>query len=235
MANAAEDHAREKLATCARALAKIGCLGLGGHVSLRIPDSDLILITPGGGLDKYKLAPKDMVTMDAAGKHVGGPYHPPLEWPIHTAVHAARPDLDSVAHLHPEWSTIFAVSKKPLAPVRWQMARLQINYFEVPSLITDPDLGEQLRASLGDAEAVLMRWHGSTVVGKTLEEMFHRAYSIEENARLLWHASVMGDIVPVPKESSVDGPAVTSTRTLNYFANLERSAEDQIHDSNYRP
>jgi ribulose-5-phosphate 4-epimerase/fuculose-1-phosphate aldolase len=235
MANAAEEHAREKLATCARALAKIGCLGLGGHVSLRIPDSDLILITPGGGLDKLKLAAKDMVVMDAAGKHVGGPYFPPLEWPIHTAVHAARPELDSVAHLHPDWSTIFAISKKPLTPVRWQMAMLQINYFEVPSLITDPELGEQLRESLGDAEAVLMRWHGSTVVGNTLEEMFHRAFSIEENARLLWQASLMGDIVPVPEGTRVGGGGVTSTRTLNYFANLERSAEEQVHDSNYKP
>src|SRR6266508_3099499 len=124
MASAAEEHAREKLATCARALAKIGCLGLGGHLSLRIPDSDLILITRGGGLDKLKLAAKDMVTMDAAGRHVGGPYHPPLEWPIHTAVHAARPDLDSVAHLHPEWSTIYAVSERPLEPVMMAMARL---------------------------------------------------------------------------------------------------------------
>jgi L-fuculose-phosphate aldolase len=234
MANAAEELARDKLATCARALARIGCLGLGGHVSLRIRDSDLILITPGGGLDKLKLAPKDMVVMDAAGKHVGGPYRPPLEWPIHTAVHAARPDLDSVAHLHPEWSTIFAVSEKPLTPVRWQMTRMQINYFEVPSLITNPDLGDQLQASLGQAEAVLMRWHGSTVVGKTIEEMFHYAYSIEENARLLWHASVMGKIVPVPEGAAVDG-ATGTTRTLNYFANLERSAEEQIHDSNYRP
>ena len=68
MANA-EDTAREKLATCARALGRIGCLGLGGHVSLRIPDSDLILITPGGGLDKEKLTADDMVTMDAALVH----------------------------------------------------------------------------------------------------------------------------------------------------------------------
>src|SRR5256885_1212519 len=120
----AEAQAREKLATCARALARLDCLGLGGHVSLRIPDSDLILITPGGGLDKLKLTADHMVTMDAAGKHVGGPYSPPLEWPIHTAVHAARPELDSVAHLHPHWSTIFAISKRPLEPVLMGMARL---------------------------------------------------------------------------------------------------------------
>lgn len=232
----AEDKAREKLARCARALGRIGCLGLGGHVSLRIPDSDLILITPGGGLDKLKLTAADMVTMDASGNHVAGPYAPPLEWPIHTAVHAVRPDLDSVAHLHPHWSTIFAVSKRPLEPVFMAMARLgPVSYFEVPSLITNPDLGEQLRASLGDAPAVLMRWHGSTVVGKTIEEMFDRAWTIEENARLLWEASVIGDIVPVPEEVSLGGRPGTNTRTLNYFENLERPAEEQVHDSNYRP
>ncbi len=233
MANA-EEHAREKLATCARALGRIGCLGLGGHVSLRIPDSDLILITPGGGLDKLKLTADDMVTMDASGKHVAGPYPPPLEWPIHTAVHAARPDLDSVAHLHPEWSTIYAVSKRPLEPVLFAMARLgAVPYFEVPSLITNPDLGEQLRASLGDSPAVLMRWHGSTVVGQTLEEMFDRAWTIEQNARLLWQASAIGDTVPVPETLSFR-PG-TNTRTLNYFTNLERPAEAQLHDNNYRP
>lgn len=235
MANA-EEQAREKLATCARALARIDCLGLGGHVSLRIPESDLILITPGGGLDKLKLTAKDMVTMDASGNHMAGPYSPPLEWPIHTAVHAARPDLDSVAHLHPHWSTIFAVSERPLEPVLMAMARLgAVTYFEVPSLVTNPDLGEQLRASLGDAPAVLMRWHGSTVVGQTIEEMFDRAWTIEQNARLLWEASLIGDIVPVPEAVSLGRAPTTNTRTLNYFGNLERPAEDQRHDSNYRP
>jgi L-fuculose-phosphate aldolase len=203
---------------------------------LRIPDSDQILITPGGGLDKLKLTASDMVTMDADGKHVAGPFSPPLEWPIHTAVHRARPDLDSVAHLHPHWSTIFAVSDQPLEPVLMAMARMgRVNYFEVPSLITNPDLGEQLRTSLGDEAVVLMRWHGSTVVGRTLEEMFERAWTIEENARLLWQARSIGAIVPVPPSIAPMDARVTSTRTLNYFANLERSTEEQRHDSNYRP
>src|SRR5580765_3389350 len=88
-----EEDAREKLALCARALGRIGGLGLGGHVTLRIPDSELLVITPGGGLDKEKLTAADMVTVDANGKYVSGPYGPPIEWPIHTAVHRARPEL----------------------------------------------------------------------------------------------------------------------------------------------
>jgi L-fuculose-phosphate aldolase len=224
----AEEEAREKLALCARALARIDCLGLGGHVSLRIPDSDLILITPGGGLDKLKLTAADMVTMDATGKHVGGPYPPPLEWPIHTAVHAARPELDSVAHLHPHWSTIFSVLDRPMEAVLLGAARLggPLPWFEVPKLVTTPDLGEQLRGALGSAAAVLMRWHGSTVVGDTIEEMFERARVIEDNARLYWEASLIGKVVPVPTE--LGGPQVRgASRTLGYYANLEAPADAQ--------
>ena len=86
----AERQAREKLALCARSLHKIGVYDLAGHISMRIPDSDGILITPGGGLDKARLTGADMTTIDADGNHVGGPYPPPLETPIHTVVHAAR-------------------------------------------------------------------------------------------------------------------------------------------------
>ena len=51
----AEAEAREQLAQCARALNRLDLLNLSGHVSLRIPESPLILITPGGGLDKARL------------------------------------------------------------------------------------------------------------------------------------------------------------------------------------
>jgi ribulose-5-phosphate 4-epimerase/fuculose-1-phosphate aldolase len=50
---AAEDGAREKLAQCGRALDRLGLYGLGGHISLGIPDSELILITPGGRPNAY--------------------------------------------------------------------------------------------------------------------------------------------------------------------------------------
>jgi ribulose-5-phosphate 4-epimerase/fuculose-1-phosphate aldolase len=226
-----EEGAREKLALCARALARIGGLGLGGHVTLRIPDSDLIVITPGGGLDKEKLTASEMVTIDANGKYVSGPYGPPLEWPIHTAVHRARPELDSVAHLHPYWSTVFAITDRPMEPVILAASRLgtQIPYFEIPQLVTTPELGEQLRESLGDAGLILMRWHGSTVVGRTIEEMFDRAWAIEENARLFLAASSIGQVLTVPGEVRRDAPG-GAARTLNYFANLERPAGYQHHE-----
>ena len=226
-----EEETREKLALCARALGRIGAIGLGGHITLRIPDSELIVITPGGGLDKEKLTAADMVTMDADGKYVSGPYGPPLEWPIHTAVHRARPELDSVAHLHAHWSTVFAISDRPMEPVLLSAASRigeHVPFFEIPSLVTTADLGEQLKNALGDAGAILMRWHGSTVVGRTIDEMFDRAWVIEENARLFWEANAIGNIVPVPRGVTREAPG-GAARTLNYYANLERPAGYQRH------
>lgn len=230
----AETEAREKLALCARALHKVGVYDLAGHISMRIPDSELILITPGGGLDKARLTGADMTTIDAAGRGVAGPYPPPLETPIHTVVHAARPDLESVAHLHAHWSTVFSIVERPMDIVLLPATTLggRVPTFDVPHLVTTVELGQELNSALGDAAAVLMRWHGITVVGLTLEEMFERALFMEENARLLWEASALGTPLPVP---AAGYPAMEANRagrrsgdrTFNYYANLERPVDQQ--------
>jgi ribulose-5-phosphate 4-epimerase/fuculose-1-phosphate aldolase len=233
----AEQEAREKLALCARALHRIGVYDLAGHISVRIPDSELILITPGGGLDKSRLTGADMTTMDEKGNRVDGPYPPPLETPIHTVVHAARPELESVAHLHAHWSTVFSVVERPMEIVLLPATTLgtRVPTFDVPHLVTTTQLGEQLNDALGDAAAVLMRWHGITVVGDTLEQMFERALFIEENARLLWEATALGQPLPVPPDGY---PAMEANRagrragdrTFNYYANLERLVDQQTQE-----
>ncbi len=234
-----EQETREELATCSRALARIGVYGLAGHISLRIPDSPLILITPGGGLDKTRLTGADMTTIDADGKWVDGPYPPPLETPIHTVVHAARPELGSIAHLHAHYSTIFSIIDRPMEIVLLPATTLgkKVPWFEVPSLVTTVELGHQLNAALGDAAAVLMRWHGITVVGETAAEMFERALFIEENARLIWEASTLGNVIPVPDAAYANmagrgGPTAMprGARTFNYYSNLERSTEEQTQE-----
>jgi ribulose-5-phosphate 4-epimerase/fuculose-1-phosphate aldolase len=229
----AEEEAREELAQCARALNRLDLLGLSGHVSLRIPESPLILITPGGGLDKARLTGADMVTIDADGRRVEGPYPPPWETPIHTAVHAARPELDSVAHLHAHWCTVWSVLDRPLELVLNYATPLggPLPVYEDLRWITDRELGEALCAALGSATAVLMRGHGITVVGNTLAEMFYHAMALEENARVLWEASAIGaPKVISPGQAAELSPLLTGiARPLRYFANLETSYEEQRH------
>ncbi len=231
-----EAEARERLAQCARIFGKLDLLGVGGHVSLRIPESDLILITPGGALDKTRLTADDMVTMDAEGVRVRGAYPPPRETAIHVALHARRPELGSIAHLHAHWSTVFSVSERPLRVVLNRASGLgtTIPRYEDLHLVETPEQGEALADAIGNNAAVLMQGHGITTCGLTLDEMFDVSLSMEENAQILWEALSIGDVRYVPPEIIEEHMTTrrkegTTARSLRYFANLESPTDAQRH------
>ncbi len=85
-----ETDLREQLATCTRIFAMQGMIGVFGHVSVYQPETKTVFITPGMGSDKGSLQPQDMVPTDLDGKPRAGNEGPPVEWPIHTALHGAR-------------------------------------------------------------------------------------------------------------------------------------------------
>ncbi|MFT4045826.1 MAG: class II aldolase/adducin family protein [Solimonas sp.] len=51
-------------------------------------------------------------------------------------------------------------------------------------LITRPELGQDLAATLGDRAVVLMRGHGATIVGSSVKEAVFRAVYTMINAQL---------------------------------------------------
>ena len=61
-------------------------------------------------------------------------------------------------------------------------------------LIRNRDLGRALAQSLGETTCVLMRGHGSTVVGSSIEQVVYRAIYAEVNARLQAQSLGMGDV-----------------------------------------
>ena len=61
-------------------------------------------------------------------------------------------------------------------------------------LIRSSYLGEALAKSLGKSNCVLMRGHGSTVVGISLEQAVYRAIYAEVNAKLQLAAISLGEI-----------------------------------------
>ncbi|MEO8163962.1 MAG: class II aldolase/adducin family protein, partial [Betaproteobacteria bacterium] len=60
-------------------------------------------------------------------------------------------------------------------------------------LIRDRTLGAALARALGESTVVLMRGHGSTVVGGSIEEAVFRAIYTELNARLQLQALSLGE------------------------------------------
>jgi ribulose-5-phosphate 4-epimerase/fuculose-1-phosphate aldolase len=187
---------REKLATATRILAMQGLLGLFGHVSAYEPGRRRVFFSPAGGSDKARVQAKDILVSDLDGRVLEGEAALPVEWPIHTALHAARPDVLSVFHLHSPSATLFAIAKREFRPVTLQGTI----FAEGVPLYTEPDLvktraqGEALARLIGGKRAALLRGHGIAVVGADIEEALYASLILEDDARKTLEAASLGEV-----------------------------------------
>ena len=121
----------------------------------------------------------------------GGPRH--SEYPIHTEIMAARPDVGGVVHCHSPYVIALAAAGHRLLPVSHAA-----NYFtpqgvprftETADLILTTELGKQVASCLADASAVFLVNHGMVTVGPDLQTATVAAVLLEQAAhqQLLTH------------------------------------------------
>ncbi len=198
---------RRKLAIMCRILGQQGSIGLFGHVSIRVPGTDIVLITPGAGIEKTTCRVDQIFVFDIAGRllnHPGGdrPIQTPAEWRIHTQLHRDRPDALCIAHLHAHASTLLGIAGRDIVPVYAQASILAggIPTFDDPRMVLDDESAAALSRALGAHVAVQMRGHGSVVVGPTPEIALAACTFIEENAQYQIEAEPLGGVKPFPNE-----------------------------------
>lgn len=124
-----------------------------------------------------------------------------LERFIHSAIYADRPDVNGVVHSHSPGIVSFSVVRgQPLRPVCHTAGFLlgEVPVFDMRDvagpatdlMIRNQSHGHALSAVLGQGRVVLMRGHGSTVVGHSLQQAVYNAVYTETNARI--QASALG-------------------------------------------
>ena len=193
----------EKLVIANRILYEQGVVDGFGHVSVRHSQSaDHFLLSCNRAPGLVKKA--DIMVYDLDGNPVGDTTQRPyLERFIHGEIYRARPDVVSVVHSHSPSVIPFGVTGQRLRPVFHMSGFLgsgsalydiRRESGNTDMLIRDAGLGRDLARALGTHTCVLMRGHGSTVVGPTLERAVYRAVYAEENAKLQLSASALGPI-----------------------------------------
>jgi ribulose-5-phosphate 4-epimerase/fuculose-1-phosphate aldolase len=222
-----EDEAREKLAQLARIFAMQGMLGLFGHLSVYNPEKKRLFITPGMGSDKAQLRPEDMVPCGLNGKPLDSG-RPPVEWPIHTALHGARADALAVAHLHPPHATLFTIAKREFQPVTLQGTIFSggVPLYQEAQLITTPERGRSLVEVIGNKRAALLRAHGTVVAGKNLTEVLYASLVLEDDAKKTLQAAALGTVetLSLDQSQAFDAEidlARRAQRAWDYFASVE--------------
>ncbi len=195
----------EDLVTANHILFDQGIVDAFGHVSVRHDqDPDRFLLAR--NMAPATVSPDDIVEfmldgtpVNAAGRAVY------LERFIHGEIYKARPDVQAIVHSHSPTVLPFSVSQRTrLRPVCHMSGFLGggTPIFEIREaagdgtdlLIRDQGLGAALAQKLGESSFVLMRGHGSTVVGPSLKHAVYRAVYAEVNARLQVEAVRLGEV-----------------------------------------
>jgi ribulose-5-phosphate 4-epimerase/fuculose-1-phosphate aldolase len=198
---------RDKTATMARILNLQGTIGMFGHISIRMPGTSRVFISPGASTDKSTVRPENIFVFDLDGtiiEHPGGLI--PLEWRIHTQIHRDRPDAMCIAHLHAPHARALGVAGKELVPVflHGSFLRDGVPTWNNPRLVVNDEQAADLSRTLGDKMAVQMRGHGCVVVGETAEQTLFACTFLEENAGIQLRAEVLGGAIPLTTDEARD-------------------------------
>lgn len=197
-----------------------------GHVSARHPTR------PDRFFLSRNLAPglvtvADIVEYDVATGEAIAP-NPPrlyLERYIHSEIFKARPDVMAVVHNHSPTVLPFGIAKgAKLRPACHMCGFLGAgpSVFEIRDsagsgtdlLIRNRELGAALAATLKNDKIVLMRGHGCTVVGESVQVAVYRAVYAEVNAKLLLASMPLGELTYLTPEEAEEA---------------RRNTEGQVH------
>ncbi len=176
-----------------------------GHISVRHENN------PGHFLLARNMAPgqvteDDIVEFTLDGDPVGSEARRVyLERFIHGEIYRQRPDVQSIVHSHSHAIVPLTVVESVPLRAMFHMAgfigqaapvfEIREEFGDATSLlISDRDKGRALADCFASSDIVLMRGHGSTVVGGSIQQAVYRAVYAELNARYQMQATQMGTV-----------------------------------------
>jgi len=171
-----------------------------GNVSARDPETDLVVIKP-SGVSYDKLLPDNLVVVDLYGNIVEGNLKPSVDMATHLYVCKHMPDVMSVIHTHSTYASAFAATGKPIPVCLTAMA----DFFgcNIPIgnlvLIGEEEIGKEIVNKIGSSKAIIMKNHGPFTIGISVDEALKAAIFLEESAKTLIMAKILGEPQPIPE------------------------------------
>lgn len=183
-----------------RILAAEGVVDSFGHVSVRHPErSDRFLISRNRSPEIVEA--EDLMEMGFDGHEVSASGRTPYgERFIHAAIYELQPDVGAVVHSHSRTTIPFGVTAERLRPITHVSVSIgmevpvwdpQDNFGDTNMLVHNIELGRDLARAMDKRPTILMRGHGSTIVGKVLREAVYTAVYLEVNAQMQLQARLL--------------------------------------------
>lgn len=170
------DFLLEQMAGAFRVFARLGyCVGTAGHISVRDPGNRNHFWLNPLGRHFGTLKKSDMVLVDHNGDIIGGSRLPVNKagFMIHSAIHAARPDVNAACHTHSPNGTAYSAFGKHFDMLNQDMCQLYNNhavYSDFGGVVLRESEGKNIASALGSNAVAILQNHGLLTVGTTVNE-----------------------------------------------------------------
>ena len=206
-----------------RELVALGCQILGanghddyvwGHVSARDPEGRGIWMKAATyGFEE--ITADHVLLVSFTGEVLVGDRPRHSEWPIHTEVMLARPEVNAVVHSHPAHSIAIGASGLPLRPLS-HAGTLFVppelpRFTRTADLIVTRELGGEVATAIGELDALMLVNHGIVTAGKDVRDAVIRAVLLEKAS----HQQVLAySLGREPERWSDDEEALAKRRSV---------------------
>jgi ribulose-5-phosphate 4-epimerase/fuculose-1-phosphate aldolase len=189
LVSAEEWQLRVDLAACYRLVALYGWSDLVfTHISARIAGPEHHFLINPYGLMFDEITASNLVKVDQqCNKLIDSPYPVnPAGFVIHSAVHAARDDVQCVLHTHTRAGIAVSAQKNGVLPISQQSTFVlgSLAYHDYEGVAFRDEEKPRLQADLGRANFLMLRNHGLLTCGKTIADAFLSMYTFENTCQI---------------------------------------------------
>lgn len=214
-------HRKQRLAAALRLFGKFGFAeGTAGHITARDPERpDHFWVNP-LGTSFRRIRVRDLMLVDHLGNVVVGDR--PLNraaFVIHSAIHAARPEVVSAAHAHSLHGKAWSVLRRPLDPLSQDACafyRDHVLFEDYTGAVFEAAEGKRIAHALGGAKAAILANHGLLTVGRTVDEAAWWFVTMERTCQVQLLAEASGTPVPIDPDVAALTAGQTGTHRVGW-------------------
>ena len=201
-------HRKQRLAGALRLFGRFGFSeGVAGHITARDPElTDHFWVNP-FAMSFRHVRVSDLILVSHTGEVVEGdrPVNP-AAFAIHSAVHAARPDVIAAAHAHSVYGKAWSSLGRPLDPITQDACVFYEDHTVCEegggAVVLEEAAAKALAAALGPHKATIHRNHGLFTVGHSVDEAAWWFITMERSCQAQLLAEAAGTPVIIDDEGA---------------------------------
>jgi len=202
--SAAERELRVDLAAAYRLVALHGWDDLVfTHISARVPGPEHHFLINPYGMMFDEITASSLVKVDLRGNKIMDSSYEinPAGFIIHSCIHAARPDVSCIMHVHSLNGVAVSAQKQGLLPISQQslFVLASLAYHDYEGVALRPEEQPRLVQDLGGKDYLMLRNHGLLTVGASPADAFLNMYLFEAACSIQLRAqSGGGELIRMP-------------------------------------